>query len=785
MLNDTKELTACWFEYHEEINDVVWLHLTKKSCLRIGRPYEKIVGHFAKRDLGFPELPTNEKIALMKQAQNSPEGKVEITAHFNYPTGKVYGYFQFIFLGHSDDPIKPRPRFLIHDQYSVSVSEMLKMEEKLKEKQQINEQLAFEICVLNKIIDVSPVLFGVVDLIDDNRKFRIVNANPCLALLLGKTTTQAKGRTSDEVEIDDEFTRELVKNMLRSRELGRPHSFEIASQKIGVFSAIAVNISDNRYCFLCINITELKQVTDELKKHKGDLEQLVKARTIQLEEALEVKGRFLAIMSHEMRTPLTGLSTAITLLSESTLTPDQQELTKIAGVCGDQLMVVINDVLDLSKMEENKMTLEKLPVDILKVMEDSLDIIALEAERKNLELILDVEDSIPQFLIGDVVRIRQVLVNLLTNAIKFSERGEVHLKATTRFLNDCECEILFSVKDSGIGINEEAKKHLFQSFTQADSSITRKYGGSGLGLTITKRLAELMGGTIWFESEENVGTTFFVTLRTTTPNSKSKCLVNSSKNYAGKRVLIVAYNANLLCILEKHIIAMGFTCVSSRNPQPIEGSYDIACIELPSRSKQGELCTYQNFMEALVQSGTSVITIGPKYNNIDFPHLKKPLKLSSLVSSIRRIMNDESLTAPLPIVSPVRNSSIKILIAEDNFINQRVIVKLLQSFGYNNIDVVENGQQAVNSVTNTCYDVVLMDIMMPIMSGIEATQLIRKNIPSIMQPTIIALTANAFQEDKRKCLECGMNAIITKPVNKNELFAFLGNIRKEATPSLF
>jgi len=435
-------------------------------------------------------------------------------------------------------------------------------------------------------------------------------------------------------------------------------------------------------------------------------------------------------------------------------------------------------------MEENEMKLELLPVDILKVMEDSLDIVAVEAERKNIELILDVEPSMPQFLIGDGVRIRQVLVNLLSNAIKFTESGEVHLTAYSKNpMEGPQCEFEFSVKDSGIGIHESIKKTLFQPFTQGDTSITRKFGGNGLGLTITKMLVELMGGTIRYESNRNEGTTFFVTLKAKKGSIPQSNIFKTCSSWFGKRILIIAFNSRLLCSLEKYFKALGFTTITSSSPDvSIDGFIDVGIVELPSTCHHSirPLNCYRNLLEHLVQSGTSIITTGVKCANFDFPHLKKPLKLSALASAIRRVLKDECAAVPLPVAQPIHNTSIKILVVEDNAVNQRVIVKLLQSIGYNNLDIVVNGLEAVNAVATKVYDVILMDIMMPIMGGVEATQIIRKNLPANQQPTIFALTANAFQEDKQKFAEAGMDATITKPINKNELLAYLGmSIKKK------
>jgi len=772
MLDELNEISCCWLEYHEEVDDVCWLQTTKRNSQLFGMKAEDMIGRYEKRDIGIKSCQVNEEIALMKRALK--EGSVEVAGAWDLPMGILYGNFLVSFIGYSSCE-KKRPRFVVYAQYYTVVPKFPPLEEAKKE---YNREYAFEISVLNKLVAVSPILLGVIEMFDNDTRYKIVNANPTYANLLKKTPRDLIGRTSDEIGFDPVDVKRWLEKMRESEVAKKAVSFEFATENFGVFSCIGLHISGDRFCFLSIDISEIKRLTSELKKHQEDLEDTVKARTAQLEEAVEVKGRFLAVMSHEMRTPLTGLTAALGLLSESPLMEEQQELTKIAGVCGNQLLVVINDILDLSKMEENKLPLEKLPVDVLKVMEDSLDIIAMDAEKKNLEVILDVDNNIPHYLIGDPVRIRQILVNLLTNGVKFTEKGEVRLKVECRYLDDSQCEFKFSVADTGIGIKEDAKFRIFQPFTQADSSVTRKYGGSGLGLAITKRIVELMGGTIGFESVEGKGSTFYVSIKAVFSNKNGnlfKC------NYEGKRILLVSSCPSLLSMLADFFRNIGFHTFSTSSPNSFSQGqrFDIALIDVPSDSQKLDtpFNVYQQLMDTLSRSGTAIITSGTKSNELGHFFVKKPLKLSSLVSTIGRILKEIHDVPCVPTVPSINNSSMKILLVEDNLVNQKVIVKVLHSIGYDNVQTVENGLESVKAVGNNCiYDVILMDIMMPIMGGIEATQLIRQNLPKDMQPIIFALTANAFQEDKKKCMEVGMNATITKPINKNELIAYLRDV---------
>jgi len=432
-------VTASWFEYDKELNDLRMLHVSKKTIQRWkGKNYEEIVGRFAARDLGMPLKEIEEMIPTMIQAEN--ENIAEICREFSFPT-KSIGIFKYVFLGYNNGD-KNKPRFLLA--FSVS-NDIRKMENTISEKEKLINELEVE-----KIFKFAPIPMGVVDVTDEeNFRFRYVIVNNSYASILNKTPDELKGKTGEEIGTSRHKEIEFVKILLTNEAEKAPIEFEMKS-RYGTYSCVTSNVGNNRFLLSCVNITELKNLTEELKVHKDHLEKLVEDRTFELQEALQVKGRFLAIMSHEMRTPLTGLIGALHLLSETKLNEEQRELTNIAEVSGSQLLVVINDILDLSKMEEKKMTLEKVPVELAKILEDSLDVVALEAEKKGLELILRWIPEFPSHLIGDMVRIRQILVNLLTNAVKFTEHGEIVVSSTSRKLEDDIYEFQFSVKDTGI-----------------------------------------------------------------------------------------------------------------------------------------------------------------------------------------------------------------------------------------------------------------------------------------------------------------------------------------------
>jgi len=535
----TTQVVSTWVEYHEEVDDIYFLYASQKVCDDFGKRRDQVIGKYA-TEVGLSKEETAEKKDVMKAAMQ--QKKVEKLMKVALPTGNIkQGFFSCNFLGYSDDE-KKHPQFLVMFQDATEV-EAMKDELGMQKK---------EIEVLKQFFESAPVNLGLLNFVENDTVVKYVKVNPYYASLLGKKVSEINGKTSRELG----FPEDQVKNWIhevKSRLHLEQKEFQFESIN-GFFSCIGVQISDNLYCFLSTNITELKKVSQELRQHQEKLEDLVKARTAQLEEALQVKGRFLATMSHEIRTPLTGISGALNLLSTSKLTQEQRDLVRIIDVCGQQLLVVINDVLDLSKMEENKLQLEMLPVDVLKKVEDSLDLVSFDAEKKNLELILDVENEIPESIIGDPIRIRQILVNLLTNAVKFTEKGEIVVKVAAKLIENNIYEFTFSVTDTGIGIKEEAKNRIFQPFSQADNSVTRKYGGSGLGLVICKRLVEQMGGNIDFKSIENSGTTFFFTIKTVA----SSGLSTTPKHTEKKSILVVLENDTLRRIATAKCINVGW-----------------------------------------------------------------------------------------------------------------------------------------------------------------------------------------------------------------------------------
>jgi len=415
-LDHHTHVIAAWVEYYEELSDIKYLHLSTTSSTAFGMDPKEVAGKFGK-DVGIKE-DFQDKVKYIQLCEKV--GKVEVNLYCDLPElGPRYGVWQFYFLGYSKTPEK-RPRFLF---YIQDFDELHRLRDE-------NVRNQAELLILKKFFDLAPVCFSVASIFDNGTQLKFSNANPCFASLVAKTPPEVIGKASLELGMQREDVKCFIDNVRSRLDLQRKEfEFDWANR---VFNCIGVQVANNLYCFLATDITQLKRVSEELGKHEEELAVLVKARTAQLEEALQVKGRFLATMSHEMRTPLTGISGALDLLSMTKLTQEQSELVKIISVCGQQLLTVINDVLDLSKMEENMMKLEMLPVDIRKVLEDSVDVVCFEAEKKNLEIILQIPQDTPQFLTGDPMRIRQVLVNLITNAVKFTGNLDNFVKSRCR-----------------------------------------------------------------------------------------------------------------------------------------------------------------------------------------------------------------------------------------------------------------------------------------------------------------------------------------------------------------
>ena len=642
----------------------------------------------------------------------------------------------------------------------------------------------------------SPAAIVVVDT-DHN----VTSWNPAAEKLFGYSQAEALGRRTDDLVATEAiraqalaYTRQAARGEVvraitqRSRRDGTMVDVELL--------AVPLIVEDEQVGTLAIyhDITELQRARQEA------------------EAANRAKSAFLATMSHEIRTPMNGVIGMTSLLLDTDLTPEQHEFTETIRQSGDALLTIINDVLDFSKIEAGRMDLESQPFDLRQCVESALDLVATKAAEKGLEMIYTVDDQVPAAVVGDATRLRQILVNLLNNAVKFTEQGEVVVQVVSEQVADTtQYELHFSVRDTGIGIPQDRMDRLFQSFSQVDASMTRRYGGIGLGLVISKRLSEMMGGTMWVESpspplsspplaggtEGGPGSTFHFTIRAeAAPVPMPTYLRGAQPDLRGRRMLIVDDNDTNRRILM--LQAQSWGMLPRDTALPAEAldwvhrgdPFDVAVLDVQMPEMDGMTLAEKIRQEHDTRALPIILLSSLGLREADaaegefIPCLTKPVKASQLYNVLVGIFVAQEQTAKRDDVTAKaqfdpemgQRLPLRILLAEDNAVNQKLALRLLERMGYR-ADLAANGLEALEALRRQSYDVVLMDVQMPEMDGLEATRIICQEWTQERRPRLIAMTANVMQEDREAYLAAGMDDYVGKPIQVGELVNALNKCR--------
>lgn len=719
------------------------IRCNQATSVRLKQPYTTIIGQVM--DAYFPgviEAFRNPRSSHLPLSMPSQYGWFEVTAH----------------------------PFQLEDNTQGQVFIFRDIEQHRRAEAEIQRQKQY----FEGIFQNSPV--AIVTLALDST---VVACNPAFERLFGYTQTEVLGGHLDHL-ITPETHRHTPQEFNRSMQRGEVyHSVSRCVTKNGQLIDVEI---------FGVPVIVHGQTLGFLALYH-DITELVRARR-KAEEADLAKSEFLANMSHEIRTPLNGIIGMLNLALESDLSPEQAEYLRAALESAENLLTLLNDILDLSKIEAGRMELEIADFNLRTVMEGVVSTLAQRAASKNLELICHIPPDVPTLLRGDANRLRQVLTNLVGNAVKFTEQGEVVLRAKRISESRTHVTLTFSVQDTGIGIPPERQAAIFERFTQADMSTTRRYGGTGLGLAISSQLVELMGGKISLISEPNRGSLFSFNLTLPKQDIAHELPPPALTALPPQRLLVIEGNTHNRLLLSEIIGALGWQITTARNPE--EGlrllnernqdqvPYNLLLLDTRFLEAEGE-GLIARLRETQASSYLPIILVTPlnrTYTRAQVQELHcqaqllKPIRLQALYQVLLSLLTQQSMATPstsTAIRPPSPSERKLILLVEDNPINAKVVVNLLTKAGYQ-VDTAENGVQALDAIRHKTYDLILMDVQMPIMDGYEATLQIRAHEGNTRHTPIIAMTAHAFREDIQRCLACGMDDYLAKPIRPPQLY---------------
>ncbi len=654
-------------------------------------------------------------------------------------------------------------------------------ERKLAEAEIRRQKQYFESLVLN-----SPIAIVTMD-----RYASIVDCNPAFEKLFGYTRTEVDGKILDDLIVPESIQQE-GKNMtceaMRgnvARTIGQRLRKDGSLIDVEVFG-VPVEVMGEQ-----LGVLGLYHDISDMKRAEAALQQAKETA----ETADRAKSEFLANMSHEIRTPMNGVIGMLELALETRLTHEQRDYLQTALESAEALLALLNDILDFSKIEAGRLDLEIIDFNLRNTVEDVAYTLAQRADDKGLEMACLVHHDIPSALRGDPGRLRQILVNLASNAIKFTSHGEVVIRAELLDETDQQATIRFSVQDTGIGIPQDRQNAIFERFTQADGSTTRKYGGTGLGLAISQQLVEMMGGEIGVNSEPGIGSTFWFTATFDKQPERASMTLATPSDLLGLHVLGIDDNATNRTILMKML--RGFGCQISMAADGMEGlgmlraaarsgdPFRVALLDMQMPDMDGEQTAHAIKSDPAI-SDTHVVILTSMGHRGDAARLEaigcsgyllKPIKQQQLFDALLAVLGKSPVETKdkshrlvtRHTISEQKRESLRILLAEDNPINRKLAVTLLQKAGFH-VETVENGVEAVKALQTGTYSLVLMDVQMPEMDGLEATQNIRSWEGRKKHTPIIAMTAHAMKGDRERCLSAGMDDYVTKPLQPQELF---------------